>query len=149
LASSRRARAVRVAGRKQPVPRSSGSVPSNHIAATRYGRQPEAVVYDRNEIRRATGIAMPALPAGMQIGDVQLYPSTYGNLVQVSLLTSRGERVSLVAMQIETPAGTKPVLADHSNEHIAYWENGQFAFALVGNISTHRLLILASQFVHP
>ncbi|CAN5215575.1 hypothetical protein BH10PSE12_BH10PSE12_26890 [soil metagenome] len=107
--------------------------------------QEESEAYDPAEIQRATGIAMPVLPAGWTVGDAQLYPSTQGHLVQLFLRTAKGERLSLVAMRIETPAGMQPVLEDRATEQIVYWENGDFAFAIVAQIPSQRLLTLATQ----
>jgi hypothetical protein len=123
------------------------AVASHRTTVLRQGMdsQIEALVYDPEEIRRATGIAMPVLPAGWKVGDAQLYPSTYGALVQVFLRTPKGERVSLVGMRIETPAEAKPLLEDRATEQVAYWENGDLAFALVGELGSGRLLKLASE----
>jgi anti-sigma factor RsiW len=107
--------------------------------------QPEATDYDPHEIRRVTGITLPDLPPGWAVGDTQLYPSTYGDIVQLFLRTPDGTGVSLVAMRIETNAEGQPLLEDRTTERIAYWENGDFAFALVGQLPSARLLQLASQ----
>ncbi|WP_420142719.1 hypothetical protein [Sphingomonas sp.] len=106
--------------------------------------QRESDRYDPAEIRRATGIAMPALPAGWTVGDSQLYPSSGGDIVQLFLRTPAGDRVSLVGMRVETNADAQPVLANRAAERIAYWENGEFAYALVGTLPPARLLTLAS-----
>ncbi|MDB5719211.1 MAG: hypothetical protein JWM38_2638 [Sphingomonas bacterium] len=111
--------------------------------------QPETHLYDPAEILRATAIRMPAIPAGWQVGDAQLFPSTAGHTIQLSLHTPQGEAVSLVAMRIETPAGATPILADRSAEHVAYWEAGDCAFALVGELASARLLMLASNVARP
>lgn len=107
--------------------------------------QNRSLGYDPRDIRRATGIVMPNLPRRWRVGDVQLYPSTYGSLVHVSVSPVSGEPVSLVAMRIETPAEAQPVLEVRATEQIAYWENGDMAYALVGRISSQRLLGLASE----
>jgi anti-sigma factor RsiW len=106
--------------------------------------QLESRSYDRMELQLATGIVMPTIPDGWTISDTQLYPSTYGDIIQVSLATPAGEKVALVAMRIDTPADAKPLLETRASEHIAYWENGDDAFALVGRTTAPRLLQLAS-----
>lgn len=107
--------------------------------------QPEVRFYDRREIGSVTGISMPALPQGWEVGDSQLYPSTYGHLVQVTLRTPMAETVSLVAMRIDTNASGVPLLEDRSTERVAYWESEDTAFALVGQLPSDRLLTLASE----
>ena len=39
--------------------------------------QPAAPSYDADEIRAATAIVMPTLPAGWDVRDVQVYPSRF------------------------------------------------------------------------
>lgn len=107
--------------------------------------QPEIRSYEAGEISAATGIALPQLPAGWEVSDAQLYPSTYGNMVQIYLRTPRAETVSLVAMRIETNAERKPLLEDRATERVAYWENGDSAYALVSQLPSARLLELASE----
>jgi anti-sigma factor RsiW len=107
--------------------------------------QIETTLYDPDEIRRVTGISLPSLPRGWTVGDVQLYPSTYGDMVQVFLRTTNGTRVSLVAMRIETDAEGKPLLEDRTTEQIAYWEKADMAYALVARLPSARLLALASE----
>lgn len=107
--------------------------------------QIEARIYNPGEISAVTGIAMPNLPRGWQVNDTQLYPSTYGLLVQIYLRTPRGEPVSLVAMRIDTRASRTPLLEDRSGERVAYWEEGDSAFALVSQLPSSRLLALAAE----
>lgn len=107
--------------------------------------QIESVGYDPAERHRATGISMPHLPKGWTVGDAQLYPSTRGDIVQVFLTSPTADRISLVGMRIDTPAGTKPVLETLFSERVAYWESGDLAFALVGRVPAARLLQLAAE----
>lgn len=107
--------------------------------------QIEVRSYNPGEISAVTGIAMPELPEGWRVGDAQLYPSTYGPLVQIYLRTPKGEPVSLVAMRMDTRAGRKPLLEDRAGERVAYWEHGDSAFALVSQLPASRLLALAAE----
>ena len=107
--------------------------------------QPEIRAYDAREIGAATGIALPDLPKDWKVDDAQIYPSTYGPLVQIYLTTPLGETVSLVAMRIETDAERKPLLEDRTSERVAYWEDGDTAFALVSHLPSARLLALAAE----
>lgn len=106
--------------------------------------QIESTRIDAPEIARSTGITLPALPAGWTVRDVQLYPTADSPAVAVSLVTVRGERVSLFADRTETPAEAKPLLARRATDTIAYWERGDTAFALTGPLDSARALALAA-----
>jgi len=106
--------------------------------------QPEARDFDPAEIRRAIGVNMPSVPQGWQINDVQIYPSTLGPIAHLAVTTDRGERLSFVGMRLDTPGGPTPTLANRRGDEVAYWEEGDHAFALVGKVPAARLLSLAS-----
>jgi anti-sigma factor RsiW len=106
--------------------------------------QPEVPALDRHEIRSATGIRLPQLPKAWRLTDVQVYPSTVGPLVQIAAITDRGEAISLVAMRVNTPAEATPLLSDRDGDDVAYWEEGEDAYGIVGALPAARLLTLAS-----
>ncbi|TZG27817.1 hypothetical protein [Sphingomonas montanisoli] len=107
--------------------------------------QSPSTAYDPEDIRRATGIVMPKLPAGWSVGDTQIYPSTLGDIVQVMVRTPGGDRLSLVAMRVETNAEGQPLLEQRAAEDIAYWEDRDCAYALVGDLPSSELLGLAAE----
>ena len=107
--------------------------------------QPEVRQFDAAEIRAATGILVPQLPATLRLADVQIYPSQWGPIVQIAATTDRGEAVSFVAMRVDTPAGAKPILDSHKGERVAYWEDRGQAYGIVGAIPAKRLLRLAAE----
>lgn len=107
--------------------------------------QPEIVDYDPAEIRKATGIVMPQLPASWRLMDVQVYPSDAGPIVQVAARTGQGETISLVAMRVDTPAGRTPIVSSLRGDEVAYWEENDQAYGIVGTIAAKRLLSLASE----
>jgi predicted O-methyltransferase YrrM len=106
--------------------------------------QIESPRIDAAEIAASTGITLPALPAGWQVRDVQLYPTADSPAVAVSLQTAQGERVSLFADRTDTPADAKPLLARRASDTIAYWESGDTAFAITGPVDSARALVLAA-----
>ncbi len=106
--------------------------------------QIESPRLDRREIGRSTGIRLPALPADWTVRDVQLYPTEASSAIALSLTTGRGERVSLLAGRAETPAEGKPLVAHRAGETIAYWEEGDLAFAITGTVPADRALALAA-----
>ncbi len=107
--------------------------------------QPEIADYDPVEIRRATSITMPSLPKGWRVIDAQVYPAASGPSVQLGIRTDKGENLSVFGMRADTPAGTEPELATRRDEHVAYWEEGPLAFALVSTMPAKRLLGIAAQ----
>ena len=106
--------------------------------------QLESTELDRAEIASATGLVLPAIPAGWQVGDVQVYPSELGMSVALLLRTDAGETVALFATRAETPAEKLPLLEMRSRRAIAYWESGPNAFALTGQLPSDRVLSLAA-----
>lgn len=107
--------------------------------------QVESPKLDAAEIARSTGLELPALPVGWRVSDVQVYPTSDSPAVAVSLVTDRGEQLSLFADHAETPAEAKPLLARRDGDMIAYWEEGEAAFALTGPLEAQRALALAGQ----
>lgn len=135
-----------------PAPAQANSFIDEAAASHRTGllrqsmaSQIESPRLDKAEIARSTGIALPALPAGWAIRDVQLYPTPDSPAVALSLQTGRGEVLSLFADRAETPAEGKPMMAHRADENIAYWEEGDFAFALTGSLPAPRVLQLAAE----
>lgn len=106
--------------------------------------QVETPRLDREEILRSTGIRLPRLPANWRVRDVQLYPTGNGPSVAISLVTGHGEAVSLLAGRAETPAEGSPLVARRADEAVAYWEEGDLAFAVTGSVTSDRALRLAA-----
>lgn len=99
---------------------------------------------DQTELASAAGLELPTLPSKWQISDVQLDPSDLGNALTVSIMTDRGERLSLFVARAETPAEGLPMLERRDGASIAYWEEGPFAYALIGAIKAETLLHYAA-----
>ncbi|WP_375289433.1 hypothetical protein [Qipengyuania sp.] len=105
----------------------------------------ESEQLDRREIAQTTGLGLPDLPSGWKVSDVQLFPSDLGNSLTVTLITQRGEHLSLFAARAETPAEELPLMEQREENAIAYWEEGPLAYALVGEMEAERLLRYAAQ----
>lgn len=117
---------------------------SASMARQRMVSQIESVRLDRAEIARSVGIALPGVPMGWTVADVQVFPSDGGNSVVLVLNTDRNERVMLYARRAETPAEAVPLSESRDNRTLAYWETGPFAYALTGELPSDRMLLLAS-----
>ena len=113
-------------------------------ARHRMHSQVETPQLDRQEIASATGIALPRVPAGWQLEDVQVYPSDLGVSVAMVMQTDAGETVSLFASRAETPAEALPLLDRREGRSLAYWEEGPFAYALTAELDADRVLSLAA-----
>jgi len=105
---------------------------------------PESGRLDSQRFAAEAGLDLPPLPASWQVSDVQLDPSDLGNALTVSVMTGQGERLSLFAARAETPAEDLPRLERREGAAIAYWEEGPFAYALIGEIEAETLLRYAA-----
>ncbi|MBZ9677570.1 anti-sigma factor family protein [Mesorhizobium sp. ES1-1] len=93
--------------------------------------QPEAPNYNAGEIRAATAIVMPTLPAGWKVRDVQIYPSRFGPSVEVAVDTKNMGLVSLFAIRPGTFDVVKPTVAPSGEISSAYFQVGEVAYAVV------------------
>ncbi|UOK72065.1 anti-sigma factor family protein [Ancylobacter polymorphus] len=93
--------------------------------------QPGASHYDPAEIRAATAIVMPVLPEGWKVADVQVFPSTFGPSVEMTVEAGEIGTASLFAVRPGgfdvVPATTVP----RDGLTAAYWQVGEVAYALV------------------
>ncbi|MFA6154726.1 anti-sigma factor [Mesorhizobium sp.] len=95
--------------------------------------QPEAPNYNAGEIRAATAIVMPSLPADWKVRDVQIYPSRFGPSVEVAVDTKDMGLVSLFAIRPGTFDVVKPAVAPSGDISSAYFQIGEVAYAVVGH----------------
>lgn len=123
------------------------AVRSHHTTAVRSTlRTPTRIMhYDAAEIARATGIRMPPIPAEWRVLDVQIYPAGAGSSVEYAMKGPGGERFSIFAMKADTPAGGTPLLERRGDAQVAYWEEGDCAFAVVGSTEAKQLLRWAAR----
>ncbi|KFL45618.1 hypothetical protein IL54_1028 [Sphingobium sp. ba1] len=105
--------------------------------------QIESATFDAQEIRRSTGIILPALPGDWRVTDVQLFPTTDSPAIAMTIVTPEQETLSLFADKAETPAEATPLVARRAGDVVAYWEVGTMAYALTGEGDTRRILHLA------
>ncbi|MVA25208.1 anti-sigma factor [Agrobacterium vitis] len=93
--------------------------------------QSGAPMFDRKEIRSATGIVMPDLPSNWTIADSQIFPSAYGPSVEIAVKPKRGSEVTLFAARTGSFAVQNVTLAQTDGAKAAYWQIGEVAYALV------------------
>ncbi len=88
--------------------------------------------FDREEIRAATSIVMPSLPQEWEVLDVQIFPSSGGPSVEVSVQAGELGRLSLFAVQLRRFAVMPATVTSSDEMTAAYWQIGDTAYALVG-----------------
>ncbi|MET0599091.1 MAG: anti-sigma factor [Mesorhizobium sp.] len=124
---------TRVAASTPPPAYVEDAMRAHATTALRAGMssQPAAPSYDADEIRAATAIVMPALPAGWDVRDVQVYPSRFGPSVEMAIQTSRYGPVSLFAVRPGRFDVTTPTVAAAGSVTAAYFQLGEVAYSLV------------------
>lgn len=118
----------------QPFPAYVSEAVSAHVAARVRAAMPSQAKsphYDRREIRSATGISMPALPADWQIRDAQIFPSANGPSVEVELGAGTLGPVSLFAVRPGTFDVVQPATGPAGAATSAYFQIGETAYVLV------------------
>lgn len=95
--------------------------------------QTEAARYDASDIRSATAIVMPEIPADWQVKDVQIFPSAFGPSVEVTILREGRERLSLFAVRPGSFAVQQALLTKAGDVQASYWQIGDVAYALVSD----------------
>ncbi|UJW75002.1 anti-sigma factor family protein [Rhizobium sp. SL42] len=93
--------------------------------------QSEAGSFDPADIRSATAIVLPEMPAHWSIRDAQIFPSTYGPSVELEVEAGKGERLSLFAVRPGTFAVQQVLMRQEGETQAAYWQIGEVAYALI------------------
>lgn len=108
---------------------------SHRVAALRADMesQVEAPRFNAREIRLATDIAVPLVPADWTVTDVQLFPTGRGPALLMAVRTREGNRMSLFAQREENDAPERPDAIRKGAQSVAYWRRGDMAYALVGD----------------
>src|SRR3546814_14547587 len=78
---------------------------------------------------------MPKLPRDWRVRDVQILPSDEGLAVQVMVSNGQGEVMSLFAVRADMDAPVNPDVVSAGGDSIAYWQEGDLAYALTGDAS--------------
>ena len=97
---------------------------------TRLRRSPPAV-YDPQEVAAFTRIALPKLPAGWRVIDVQLCLSDSGASLQMTISNGKSASMSLFAVRDDKVAPSRPDVMSRNGTSVACWQEGDLAYALV------------------
>lgn len=101
--------------------------------------QNEVSSYDPEDIRSATAIVMPQLPAGWTVVDAQVFPSNFGPSVELAIRTSSGSKISLYAVRPGFFAVEPVADLTRPQTEAAYWQIGDVAYALVSSTKNSEL----------
>lgn len=93
--------------------------------------QPEVPDYDPAEIRSATAIVLPTLPDDWIVTDVQVFPSTFGPSLEMTLRTEAFGTVSLFAARPGTFDVVPVTLSGQDDIATVHWQVGEVAYVLV------------------
>lgn len=93
--------------------------------------QPEVSTFDPQEIRAATAVVLPELPADWQVRDVQVFPSAYGPSVEMALVSPELGATSLFAVRPGAFDVVAPTVTQEGDLSAAHWQVGDVAYALV------------------
>lgn len=107
--------------------------------------QPGTRNYDPAEIRAATAIVMPRLPAEWKVKDVQLFPSTFGPSIELEIGSSVTGALSLFAVRPGSFDVVKPRIVEIEDMKAAYFQIGEVAYALVADGGSDELGKAAAQ----
>lgn len=100
-------------------------------ARIRLRRSPPAR-FDVAGLASEARITIPTLPPGWRVREVQLFPSESGPSLQV-MISRRGHApISLFAARDSEAAPLKPDVVTRGGNSIAYWQEGELAYALIG-----------------
>lgn len=88
--------------------------------------------YDQAGIEAATGIALPGLPEGWKVRDVQVFPSRNGAGIEVAIEAGSLGELSLFATHSRDPEGRAALVTRSKDGETAYWTDGRSAYLLSG-----------------
>lgn len=98
--------------------------------------QIEAPTFDPADVRAATNISVPALPADWRLRDVQVFPSDYGPSLQLVADVPdggpNGSRVALFAARARDADRIAPGTARISGQEVIYWSRDGNIYVLTG-----------------
>ncbi|MGK0623905.1 hypothetical protein [Bordetella bronchiseptica] len=108
--------------------------------------QPRVPHLDADELLRATGVRVPALPASWAVRDVQVFPGRTGPSVEMEVeAAGLGRLWVFAAREPAHAAEAAPVVSRFQDAPIAYWQQGQWAYAITGDLPDAELGRAAGQ----
>lgn len=105
----------------------------------RMASQIETASYDPAELHSETELAMPSLPSGWKVLDVQIYPWDEGYSIAVTADADDLGTITLFAAPqvVKAPRGMRTTIVGETTA--TFWQSGGLAYALVGHASERQL----------
>ncbi|EZP70433.1 putative transmembrane transcriptional regulator (Anti-sigma factor) [Sphingomonas paucimobilis] len=94
-------------------------------------RRSPAATFNAGEVGSSARIALPILPAGWRITDVQLFPSDSGPSLHMIITNGKSRPISLFAIRDDHVAPAQPAVLTRDGKTVAYWQEGDLAYALI------------------
>lgn len=88
--------------------------------------------FDVAGLALAARVTIPTLPPGWRVSEVQLFPSESGPSLQLTIKRRGSASISLFAARDSDAAPVKPDVVTRDGNSIAYWQEGEQAYALIG-----------------
>ena len=103
-------------------------------------------VLNRDAIRKATSIVIPAPSHNWRILDNRLVPSDEGPGLEISLDAGDGKPLTLFAVPTNDSAPSTPRTVEVDGSAVAYWRAGNIGYALTGDLDAQEIDRLAVDF---
>lgn len=104
------------------------------LLRSRYRDPGESGIIDAAEAQSATRAVVPDLPREWRVTDAQIFPSDEGPSMQVMVVDGRGQALSIFAVRARTDAPADPAVMEYAGQSVAYWQEGDLAYALTGDV---------------
>jgi hypothetical protein len=102
--------------------------------------------YDPKEINAAIGISLPSFPREWRVIDTEIFPSSSGESIELTLEAGELGRVWLFASRPGANADVIPLTTIHGPKATTvYWQKKEAAFVLTGSASEAALEKAASR----
>ena len=88
--------------------------------------------FNLHDVESAARIDLPILPPGWRLTDVQLFPADSGFSLQMTISNGKTDPISLFAVRDDKVAPSEPDVTMREGKTIAYWQEGDLAYALIG-----------------
>ncbi|GJD36038.1 anti-sigma factor family protein [Methylobacterium aerolatum] len=101
------------------------------VARLRAATAGDGITYDRERLRRVTGVELPPLPEGWNVRDLQVFPSRHGTGIEVTFDADLLGEVSLFATRADGRSGPA-MLGDTAEGRVLAWSADGNAYAVSG-----------------
>ena len=105
--------------------------------------QLEVAQLDREEVSGALRIVLPELPSDWHLTDAQVFPSDDGPSLGLAFDTPEFGPVTFFAVRTRHASSIAPTAIRREDSVVAYWQQGELAYALTASGGQAELAVLA------